>query len=319
MLLSRTLPDDFRSPLTFGVDTGLDLEAPRGPAPLRARCQCGQCAFAVQAAGLEGNPPVLARCYCEPCRRYHVSAFGAYVAVDREAIPRPGRLVRAYEHTCDACGAVERLFCGRCFSVLATVPLEEAWAGRALLALGCVEDRSVPRALALHWQGEFEEWAPASCPPWWTAAPGAPSGPPQRLLRGGCACGGATFEARSGREFQTQHCYCNLCRRLSGSAAQTWVPVGRDGFHWTCEDSVELRRTTSHGQRHVCTRCGGALTIIYDSQPDAVWPAAGSLEDSSLPEDVGGSLCRAIHICCSMMQPWYRLPLDGLPRLRYPG
>ena len=31
------------------------------------------------------------------------------------------------------------------------------------------------------------------------------------------------------------------------------------------------------------------------------------------------ALCRSIHICCSMMPPWYRLPDDGLPRLPYAG
>ena len=40
--------------------------------------------------------------------------------------------------------------------------------------------------------------------------------------------------------------------------------------------------TTNHGQRHFCTACGTDLTIVYDSQPDCVWPAAGTLEDSEL-------------------------------------
>eukprot|EP00966_Prymnesium_polylepis_P148459 3429325-Prymnesium_polylepis.1 len=35
-----------------------------------------------------------------------------------------------------------------------------------------------------------------------------------------------------------------------------------------------------------------------------------------MPEDVSGSACRVIHICVSMIQPWYELPDDGLPRLK---
>ena len=40
--------------------------------------------------------------------------------------------------------------------------------------------------------------------------------------------------------------------------------------------------TTNHGQRHFCTACGTCLTIVYDSQADCVWPAAGTLEDSEV-------------------------------------
>ena len=40
--------------------------------------------------------------------------------------------------------------------------------------------------------------------------------------------------------------------------------------------------TTKHGQRHFCTACGTTMTIVYDSQPDCVWPAAGTLEDNEL-------------------------------------
>lgn len=80
-----------------------------------------------------------------------------------------------------------------------------------------------------------------------------------------------------------------------------------------------LVRTTSHGSRHMCTECGTTLTIVYDSQPDCLWPVAGVLDDASLPEEMPNALCRSIHICCSMMQPWYQLPDDRLPRLKYAG
>ena len=47
------------------------------------------------------------------------------------------------------------------------------------------------------------------------------------------------------------------------------------GFEWLRKDTLELVRTTSHGQRHECSRCGGVLTIVYDSQPNTIWPVAG--------------------------------------------
>ena len=143
------------------------------------------------------------------------------------------------------------------------------------------------------------------------------------VLRGGCACGACRFEAPADANFQTQHCYCNLCRRQSGSVAQTWVPVRPNTFRWTANDGskLELVRTTRHGQRHMCKGCGTTMTIVYDSQPDCIWPAAGALDDHAYPAGAAlhAALCRSIHICCSMMPPWYRLPDDGLPRLPYAG
>lgn len=69
----------------------------------------------------------------------------------------------------------------------------------------------------------------------------------------------------------------------------------------------------------MCGKCGSTLTIVYDSQPDCLWPVAGVLDDDSIPTDVSAALSRSIHICCGMMQDWYELPDDDLPRLRYAG
>ena len=91
------------------------------------------------------------------------------------------------------------------------------------------------------------------------------------------------------------------------------------GWTWTARGALELVRTTRHGRRHACRACGTVLTIVYDAQPDCLWPAAGVLDDGSLPPDLGAALCRSIHICCRHKQPWYRLPEDGLDRLAHAG
>ena len=63
------------------------------------------------------------------------------------------------------------------------------------------------------------------------------------------------------------------------------------------------------------------MTIVYDSQPDCIWPAAGTFDDTQLAEASSKDLMwyRVIHICCAYMQPWYLLPDDRLPRLKYAG
>jgi hypothetical protein len=72
-----------------------------------------------------------------------------------------------------------------------------------------------------------------------------------------------------------------------------------------------LVRTTSHGQRHFCPSCRACLTIVYDDQPETIWPVAASLEDSTALTLYGVS-----HICCRYRPKWYELPKDGLPRIQ---
>ena len=189
------------------------------------------------------------------------------------------------------------------------------------------------------------------------------------ILTGSCACGQCRYQIRlpyMATEFQ--HCYCRLCRQFSGSAFQTWMPVERSDFQWmpsrlrrppwsnkaspqteTQGSSFEppLIRTTPHGRRHVCPTCHGVLTIVYDDQPDVVWPAAGGLDDeyddpslghgydkrnteattnltatatAETNQPIGGNptmihLYRVCHICCAYCPPWYQLPKDGLKRI----
>ena len=293
------------------------------PLTLAARCRCGAISFlaSVAAGSLE-------RCHCARCRRASCSSFVPCV-VASEAPVQLLTAAKRYADRCSAHGAVERLFCGRCCSSLGMLAIAEAatcfGAPAYHLALGCVEDSSVPSAVATRWQTDFCDSAIDERAAWWSARPerGLAERPPAavRTLSGGCACGGCAFECQSGPEFQTQHCYCKLCRQLSGAASQTWVPVRRKGFTWLRRETLELVRTTGHGQRHMCSRCGGVLSIVYDSQPDCIWPAAGALDDHAYPAGAAlhAALCRSIHICCSMMPPWYQLPDDGLPRLPYAG
>ena len=60
------------------------------------------------------------------------------------------------------------------------------------------------------------------------------------------------------------------------------------------------------------------MTIVYDEQPDYIWPCAGSLEDSSLPKDatdIGRYFNRVCHICCADSPAWLKIREDGMERI----
>ena len=288
--------------------------------PVRFGCRCGVIGEVPYEVA---STATVIRCHCQRCRRFHTSSFATLLHVPLgsaicERLMQSGKI---FEDECRGCGdsVIERIFCRTCRSGLGMRHGEGL-----LLGLGCVDDSSLDAALAQRWQTTWRDQCFEQRSPWWSARPANPSRRPTapRLLRGGCLCGRCQFEAASGSEFQLQHCYCSVCRQLSGSVAQSWVPVRPDGFRWTRHETLELVRTTSHGQRHECSHCGGVLTIVYDSQPDCIWPVAGAIDDASYPPTPGAlsaSLCRVIHICCTDLQPWYVLPEDSLPRLKYAG
>jgi len=319
----REFPVSFRSLLDErGAAKGDGADANCCEAVLRLRCHCGECTFDVRVHGVDGQPPVAIRCHCSNCRRFHTSAFGAFVAVERQPTSGDwdiGGQTRRHRDSCAELGEVDRILCAHCFAKLATLPLEGARSTQVLLALGAVEDSSVPESLARRWQSTFDEWQVGHGAAWWAAEPTPRKGPPRsKEANGGCICGSCAFTAAI-FPGEAQHCYCNLCRRLSGAASMTWIPCSNNAFRWTKRNGLRLVRTTRHGQRHICTQCGVVLTIVYDSQPDCTWPVAGALDDTTLPQDLSDSWYRVIHICCSMMQPWYKLPDDKLPRLKYAG
>uniref|UniRef100_A0A6U9YP86 CENP-V/GFA domain-containing protein n=1 Tax=Pseudo-nitzschia australis TaxID=44445 RepID=A0A6U9YP86_9STRA len=155
---------------------------------------------------------------------------------------------------------------------------------------------------------------------------------------GGCACGACRYEFDLTHPTELQHCYCHLCRELSGSPFMTWIPVEKQDFRWTVRGTgggeietpassslsssssspLQFVRTTPFGSRHICRNCQSVMTIVYDEQPDHVWPCAGSLDDSALPrdtEEMGKCLSRVCHICCGYHPTWLRTRDDGMERM----
>ena len=62
------------------------------------------------------------------------------------------------------------------------------------------------------------------------------------------------------------------------------------------------------------------MTIVYDEDPTVVWPAAGGLDDASIPqtrEEMSLYMERVVHICCIWKPSWYSIPNDGLERIDY--
>lgn len=298
----------------------LAMSMPSSDHMITGSCACGSIQFQVQGVTTETS---VVDCHCPECRQHHVSAFSTYLVAPEDSVTIEGDSMTSVKDNCGELGEVDRLFCKECYSKVATKQVSGENDKKLMVCLGSLDDDSIPDSLNESWKKDRTEWQQNSAAKWPKALPRMTRhGLPTPLsVTGSCACGDCAYEIPFVPPMELQHCYCKLCRQLSGSAFQTWVPVYHENFVWTTPEPA-LVRTTQHGRRHVCRKCGGVLTIVYDSDPDCVWPAAGGFNDATLPDEeskVGEYLDRVIHICCIWKQPWYQLPEDGMKRIDYAG
>ena len=190
--------------------------------------------------------------------------------------------------------------------------------------MGILDDSSIPNTCKASFQTNRIQQQLQLSPSWPTSKPTNQKLNKSRVvqlsspvqLKGGCSCDEYKYKLILYHPTELQHCYCQLCRKMSGSAFMTWIPVEKTDFSWVKDPP--LVRTTSHGRSHICDHCSGVLTIIYDSQPEVVWIAAGGLDDSLvICNDFSKYLRCVIHICCEWKQDWYTIPDDNLVRVKY--
>lgn len=291
-------------------------------------CACGRLHLEFPVAAVTHETKA-SDCHCSKCRRYHTSAFVSYLAIPSDRISIVGES-ETFHDTCNEVGTVERIRCRKCSSKLATRIAET---GEILVNMGPMLDESIPENLASMWRFHRHQWQLEDKVTWATSFPNAEHTPGLERthpISARCSCGTVQYDLQADVPSEMQHCYCRLCRKFSGGPFMTWMPAWNADMKWTTRideggfagarryGPPDLQRTTSHGQRHFCPNCGGAMTIVYDEQPELTWPAVGGFDDKCLPSErqtMNDSLHRVVHICCRYQQKWYSIPQDGLPRI----
>jgi hypothetical protein len=99
------------------------------------------------------------------------------------------------------------------------------------------------------------------------------------VLSGSCLCGLVRFEVRQ-PYLRFAHCYCNRCRKATGSSHATNLYVAPSQFSWvsgeTEAERFDLASAASFATTH-CTTCGGPLPHFTRSGREVVIPA-GTLD-----------------------------------------
>jgi hypothetical protein len=96
---------------------------------------------------------------------------------------------------------------------------------------------------------------------------------------GSCFCGAIRFSVVLPTMF-CGHCHCSMCRRNHGAAYVTWLAVPRAQFILESNESELVRfRSSEHGTRSFCKRCGSSLFCESSHYPDIVDIVLANMQD----------------------------------------
>lgn len=124
---------------------------------------------------------------------------------------------------------------------------------------------------------------------------------------GSCLCGVVRFSIRLPTLF-CGHCHCSMCRRNHGAGFVTWFAVGRSQFQVTDGETELVRyRSSDHGTRTFCGRCGSSLFCESSRHPDQIDIVLANMDD---PIDRPPQ----VHVYFDDRASWV-VAEDGLPRL----
>src|SRR3546814_15262921 len=86
--------------------------------------------------------------------------------------------------------------------------------------------------------------------------------------RGGCFCGGVTYEF-DGAENWRAYCPCDGCRRKTSSPVTAFFAVSRSAFRFTGKAPAVYASSPGVG-RLFCGRCGSPMAYETDRRPQEI-------------------------------------------------
>ncbi|XYH95341.1 GFA family protein [Sorangium sp. So ce1128] len=99
------------------------------------------------------------------------------------------------------------------------------------------------------------------------------------MVSGRCLCSGVRFEI-TGELGPVIQCHCSMCRRASGTAFATNVPVHADAFRIVQGQELITEYESSPGRRRAfCSRCGSPLYSRMLGRPEIRRVRLGTLEE----------------------------------------
>ncbi|MEE9299720.1 MAG: GFA family protein [Alphaproteobacteria bacterium] len=132
----------------------------------------------------------------------------------------------------------------------------------------------------------------------------------EQVLTGGCQCGAVRYRVSAPADY-TSHCHCTMCRKTHGALFATYsvVPSAELVLEGG-RDALTLYKSSPSVKRSFCRNCGGTLFFQYDSKPEWIAYATGTLDAGAHP---GHPPETERHIYVASKAPWHEIT-DGLPQ-----
>lgn len=104
-------------------------------------------------------------------------------------------------------------------------------------------------------------------------------------FEGGCLCGAVRYQ-HGGEAMVVADCFCEDCRRSSGTSHCTHMALPTDGFKVTGETSAYARPADSGNvvTRHFCGTCGSAVYSTNSAMEGMTFVRVSSLDDLNAVE-----------------------------------
>ena len=123
------------------------------------------------------------------------------------------------------------------------------------------------------------------------------------VITGGCQCGKIRYRARAGDSKTVTHCYCRMCRKLTGGTFVSYAECPGDNFAYT-KGKPRYFKSSDFGEREFCGSCGCHITFRYHGEREeitsSIWITVGSMDH---PEDIKPT----DNIFTSEKLPWLHL------------
>src|SRR5262245_12720761 len=99
-----------------------------------------------------------------------------------------------------------------------------------------------------------------------------------QTVTGSCFCGAIRFEVDLPTLF-CGHCHCTMCQRSNGAAFVTWFGVEPGKLRLLDSSSPVRHRSSEHGSRSFCSRCGSQLFCENAQHPERIDITLASMHD----------------------------------------
>jgi hypothetical protein len=124
-------------------------------------------------------------------------------------------------------------------------------------------------------------------------------------LAGGCHCGAIRFSIATDTVDFAGYCHCSICRRLSGAPVTAWIAIADGGYQLTAGTPTAYR-SSDHGSREFCPRCGSQL--LFRGNDGTLTVSTTALDDAEV-----AAVRPRIHIYTADRLGWFDTT-DTLPR-----